>query len=137
MDPKFVYRLLRWPGGKEPTYQCRKCGFNPWVGKILWKREWQCSPVFLLGKSHGQRSLVGSSPGGHKKAGHHLATKQQQQQRLHAILLGSIKDTSVFISEMLSTFSQIFNTQWLMALTFIVLVPELVNETVIFRKTGP
>ena len=80
---------------------------------------------------------MGSSPWGHKKAGHHLATKQQQQQRLHAILLGSIKDTSVFISEMLSTFSQIFNTQWLMALTFIVLVPELVNETVIFRKTGP
>ena len=58
------------------------------------------------------------------------------QQRLHAVL-GSIKDTSVFISEMLSTFSQIFNTQWLMVLTFIVLVPELVNETMIFHKTGP
>ena len=33
--------------------------FDPWVGKIPWRRKWQCTPVFLLGKSHGQRSLVG------------------------------------------------------------------------------
>ena len=36
--------------------------FDPWVGKILWRREWQPTPVFLLGESHGQRSLVGNSP---------------------------------------------------------------------------
>jgi len=41
-------------------------GFNPWVGKILWRRKWQSTPVFLLGKSHGQSSLVGYSPWGHK-----------------------------------------------------------------------
>ena len=34
---------------------------NPWVGKILWRREWQPIPVFLPGESHGQRSLVGYS----------------------------------------------------------------------------
>ena len=33
--------------------------FDPWVGKIPWRREWQPTPVFLPGKSHGQRSLVG------------------------------------------------------------------------------
>jgi len=38
------------------------CGFNPWVGKIPWRRAWQPSTVFLLGESHGQRSLVGYSP---------------------------------------------------------------------------
>ena len=32
--------------------QCRKCGFNPWVGKIPWKRKWQPTPVFLPGKFH-------------------------------------------------------------------------------------
>ena len=37
------------------------------------------SPVFLPGKSHGQRSLVGYSPWSHKRAGHDLATKEQQQ----------------------------------------------------------
>ena len=34
-------------------------GFNPWVGKIPWRREWQPTLVFLLGEFHGQRSLAG------------------------------------------------------------------------------
>ena len=61
-----------FPGGtsgKEPTCQCRRCkrpGFNPWVGKIPWKRKWQPTPVFLPGESYGQRSLVGYNPWGHK-----------------------------------------------------------------------
>ena len=36
--------------------------FNPWVGKIPWRRKWQPTPVFLPGKSHGWRSLAGYSP---------------------------------------------------------------------------
>ena len=39
-----------------------RCGFDPWVGKIPWRRAWQPTPVFLPGESHGQRSLVGYSP---------------------------------------------------------------------------
>ena len=46
----------------------RRCGFDPWVGKIPWKRAWQPTPVFLPGKSHGQRSLAGYSPWGHKES---------------------------------------------------------------------
>ena len=34
-------------------------GFDPWVGKIPWRREWQPTPVFLPGKFYGQRSLAG------------------------------------------------------------------------------
>ena len=34
------------------------------VGKIPWRRKWQPTPVFLPGKSHGQRSLAGYSPWG-------------------------------------------------------------------------
>ena len=51
-----------WLSGKESNCQCRICGrlgFNPWVRKIPWKRAWQSTPVFLPGKSHGQRSLAG------------------------------------------------------------------------------
>ena len=48
------------------------------VGKIPWRRKWHPTQVFLPGKSHGQRSLVGYSPKGHKRAGHDLETKQQQ-----------------------------------------------------------
>ena len=41
--------------------------FNPWVGKIPWRREWLSIPVFLPGESHGQRNLAGYSPWGHKE----------------------------------------------------------------------
>ena len=50
--------------GKESAGQCRrhrKLGFSPWVRKILWRRKWQPTPVFLPEKSHKQRSLVGDS----------------------------------------------------------------------------
>ena len=43
-------------------------GFDPWVGKIPWRRKWQPSPVFLPGKSHRQRSLAGYSSWGHKES---------------------------------------------------------------------
>ena len=48
--------------GREPTCQCRRgkrCRFSRWVGKISWRRTWQLSPIFLTGKFHGERSLVG------------------------------------------------------------------------------
>ena len=38
---------------------CGSPGFDPWVGKIPWRRDWQPTPVFLPEESHGQRSLVG------------------------------------------------------------------------------
>ena len=59
--------------------QCERPGFDPWVGKIPWRRKLQPTPVSLPGKSHGQRTLVGYSPQGCKRVRHVLATKQQQQ----------------------------------------------------------
>ena len=56
--------------GKEPASQFqrgKRCGFNPWVRKI-WRRNWLPTPVFLPGKSHGQRSLAGYSPRGPKES---------------------------------------------------------------------
>ena len=47
--------------------KCKRCMFDPWVRKIPWSRKWQLVPVFLLGKLHGQRSLVGYCPWGHKE----------------------------------------------------------------------
>ena len=46
----------------------KKHTFNPWVQKIPWRRAWQPIPIFLLGESHGQRSLVGYSLWGRKKS---------------------------------------------------------------------
>ena len=48
--------------GKESACDAGENGFNPWVGKIPWRGEWQPTPVFLPGKFHGKRSLVGYSP---------------------------------------------------------------------------
>ena len=42
--------LPRWLSGKESAYQNRRLGFDPWVRKIPWRRKWQPTPVFLLGK---------------------------------------------------------------------------------------
>ena len=54
--------------GKASCLQCGRPGFDPWVGKIHWRRKWQPTPVFLPGKSHGERSLAGYSPLGHKES---------------------------------------------------------------------
>ena len=71
--------IYRWLSGKELVCQCRRHKrhrFDPWVGKIPWKRKWQPIPVFLPGKFHGQRNLAGYSSWGHKRLRHDLATKQ-------------------------------------------------------------
>ena len=52
--------------------------FSLWVRKIPWRSKWQPTPVFLLRKSHRQRSPSGYSPWEHKRVGHTLATEQQQ-----------------------------------------------------------
>ena len=77
---QFWFLQLRWwnwslvgwcfPGGKESAclFRRHKRGrFCPWVRKILWRRKQQPTPVFLPGEFHGQRSLAGCSPWGHKE----------------------------------------------------------------------
>ena len=60
--------------GGSVVKNCRRCGFGPWVRKIPQRRKWQPLPVFLPGKSHGQRSY---SPWGHKESDTTEAHKQQ------------------------------------------------------------
>ena len=56
---------MGFPGGtsgKESTCQSRRhkrSGFDPWVGKIPWRRASQSTPGFSPGEFHGQKSLVG------------------------------------------------------------------------------
>ena len=61
--------LPRWHSGKESACQCRRrkrCKFNPWAGKMPWRRKWQPTLACLPGKVQGQRRLVGYSPRGCK-----------------------------------------------------------------------
>ena len=71
LNINIIYIYIDFPGGsdrKVSCLQCRRPGFDPWVGKILWRRKWQPTPVLLPGKSHGQRSMVGYSPQGRKES---------------------------------------------------------------------
>ena len=73
-------RLPTWLSGKESVCQCRRCGFNPWVGP--WRRNWQPTPVFLPGNSHGQRNLMGCYQWGHKESDtnkHNIAQNKSRQ----------------------------------------------------------
>ena len=54
--------LPGWHSGKQATCQSRRCGFDPWVGKIPWSRKWQSTLGFLPAECYGQRSLEGYSP---------------------------------------------------------------------------
>ena len=56
---------LRW---QRICLQCKRSGFHSSVRKIPWRREWLPTPIFLPGKFHGQRSLVGYSPWDHKNS---------------------------------------------------------------------
>ena len=71
----FFLALWPWVSSMPPFHslkiyslQRERPGFNPWVGKIPWRRKCQSTPVLLPGKSHGQRSLVGYSPWGRKES---------------------------------------------------------------------
>ena len=59
---QLILWLKTWFSSKESACQCRWCGFSPCIRKIPWRRKWQPTPVFLPGKFHGHRSLVGYSP---------------------------------------------------------------------------
>ena len=60
-------RFTWWLRQSRVCLQCRRPGFDPWVGKIPWRRIWQPILVFLPGKFHGWKSLAGYSPWGRKE----------------------------------------------------------------------
>ena len=85
---RFQMGLPRWLSGKESFCQCRKRGFDPWLGKLPWRRKWQPTPVFLLGKPHEQSSLAGYSQWGHKESDmtEQLSSCSHTHKHTHGIL---------------------------------------------------
>ena len=61
--------------------------FDPWVGKIPWRRAWQPTPVFLPGECLGQRSLVGTTV-------HGVTKGQTRQRRLSTQLIHNVVSVS-------------------------------------------
>ena len=66
-DRYFACTILGFPEASDDEESAcsagdMRHGFDPWVGKILRRRAWQPTPIFLSGESHGQRNLAGCSP---------------------------------------------------------------------------
>ena len=78
--------LSWWLSGKESACQCRRCGFDPCIGKIPWRKTWESTSLFLPGKFHGERSLADCSPCGCQRLGHYLVTKLKVMTNLDSIL---------------------------------------------------
>ena len=74
----------------------RRPGFDPWVRKITWRKKWQASPVFLPGKSQGQRSLVGYSPWGPEES-------DMTEHKHDVEYAGLIKITVVYVQKLVVT----------------------------------
>ena len=87
--------------GKEPaadTEDLRKrCGFDPWVGKIRWRRAWQPTPVSLPGESRGQRRLQAMA---HRVA--KSRTRLEWQQARNTVMAAKEKGHPPFLSGSLS-----------------------------------
>ena len=84
----------------------RRCRFDPWIGKIPWRWK-QPIPVFLPGKFHGQRSLVGYSPWGCKEL--------DMTERLHFTLDMWRATASLHACWVTSVMSEFFATLWTVA----------------------
>ena len=63
----YTSQVAQWLRIRLPMQVLRRPRFDLWIGKIPWKKKWQPSAVFLPGKPHGQRRLVGYSPWGRKE----------------------------------------------------------------------
>ena len=72
--------------------------FDPWIRKIPWRRAWQPTPVFLPGESHGQKSLAGYSPWGHKELDMTEATALKQSS-VKTHLVGNVEYTIMWSAD--------------------------------------
>ena len=79
-------RTLGFPGGSTVKNLPARCGFDPWIKKVPWRRAWQPTPKFLTGESHGWRSLAGYSPQSGKESDTTEATGHTAQNELQETL---------------------------------------------------
>ena len=64
----FISFAVGFPGGSDGKESTGRPGFDPWVGKIPWRRTWQLTPIFMPGESQGLRGPVGGRLWGHRES---------------------------------------------------------------------
>ena len=81
-------QMAQWVKNAPAVQETRRCGFNPWIRTIFWRRKKQPTSAFLPEKSHGQRTLVGYSPQGHKEIQLSTSTTHFKTMKIIHHLLG-------------------------------------------------
>ena len=76
---RVIKGLPRWLHGKDSLGQFRGCGFDPWVGKICWRRKYKPLEYSCLENPMGKGTWQATGHRGHKRVRHNLAIKQQQK----------------------------------------------------------
>ena len=119
--------LPRWHTWyKNLPAQCRRhkrCRFVSWVGKIPWRRAWQPTPAFLLGESHGLRSLAGYSPWGcieldttdmteHTAQSFYYLCLRNNPIKMHLDILFIFLTSTGIATSVQSNVQRTFNTSW-------------------------
>ena len=97
-----LWNLLPWWLRRQRI--CLQCGrprFDPWAGKIPWRRERQPTPVFLPGEFHGERNLAGYSPWGRRE----LDKTDVLVQHLHSFTLAA--QSCVLVHQLWSSWNPI------------------------------
>ena len=117
--------IPRWLSSKESACQCRRhrrCRFNSCVRKTPWRNKWQPTPIFLLGNSHGQTSLVGYSPWGRQESNmteHHITHTHITSSSIHLLIgtwvlpcLGLLKIMLLWTLRCMYLFKLVFSFFW-------------------------
>ena len=93
-DVLFIFFFLNTFATQNPLANAGDAGLIPGSGRPLWRRKWQPTPVFLPGKSHRQRSLMGYNPWHHKRVGQDFATEQRSDFSLLITFATNLKKNS-------------------------------------------
>ena len=116
--------------GKSICLQWGRPGLNPWVEKILWRRKWQPTPVFLPGKSNGRRSLVGYNPWDAKESDttkwlHFLSLSKRWKSHCMCSLVLDLKNN--FYKELYSNNGEIFSMYYILDNSIITIMLNFLN----------
>ena len=103
------FGLPWWLKGKESTCQCGRHEFDPWVGKIPWRREWQPTPVFSPGESHAQRSLDDYNPRDRKRVRHDFGLNTTR--RFYSFYLSQLLKKLIFTAFIFTTSIRSFHRE--------------------------
>ena len=97
----FLGGFPQWSRTRLPCRRYKRCRFDPWLGKVPWRRTWQPTPAFLPGESHGLRRLKGYRPLGLKELDTTEATEHatcyQGLRRIHIFFLIPHQGIQLFI----------------------------------------